>query len=91
MNKYFYFAVIRFEEVIVAGAERTKRVPVTHFGRNAYATPQEAYDANKEWVCNHLGERFTVAGFPKRLKLDERGISQGFMEDLPEGADPLPF
>lgn len=91
MNKYFYFAVIRFEEVVIAGDERTKRVPVTHFGRNIYATPQEAYDANKDWVCNHLGERFTVTGFPKRLKLDERGVSSGFIDDLPEGADHLPF
>lgn len=88
MNKYFYFAVIRFEDQMTAGATRPHRVPVTHFGKNAYATPQEAYEANKEWVCKHLGERFTVCGFPKQLKLDAHGISQGFVED---SADPLPF
>lgn len=89
MAQYFYFAVIRFEEVVVAGAARPKRVPVTHFGKNVYSTPQEAYDANREWVCRHLGERFTVAGFPKRLKLDEHGVSSGYVDD--ESMDPLPF
>ena len=81
MNKFFYFAVIRFEEVDAQGAGRTKRVPVTHFGRNAYSSAEAAIEANKSWICTHLGERFTVAGFEKRLNLDERGISHGFVED----------
>lgn len=81
MNKYYYFAVIRFEEVDAQGAGRTKRVPVTHFGKNAYATPEAALDANRMWICKHLGERFTVAGFDRQLKLDENGISHGYIED----------
>ena len=81
MNKYYYFAVIRFEEVMTAGATRTKRVPVTHFGRNAYATPEACVNANISWIATHCGERFSVCEFPKRLKLDEHGVSQGFLED----------
>lgn len=74
-----------------AGAGRTKRVPVTHFGRNVYDSPQKAYDANRDWVCKHIGERFAVCGFPKMLKLDKHGISHGYVDDLPEGTDALPF
>lgn len=83
MNKYYYFAVIRFEEAVNAGDGRTKRVPVTHFGRNAHATPEAALDANRIWICKHLGERFTVCGFDRQLKLDENGISHGYAEDIP--------
>lgn len=84
MNKYFYFAVIRFEEVMKAGATRPNRVPVTHFGRNCYSSAEEAIEANKEWMCRHLGERFTVVGFEKKLVLDKHGISQGYVDDSPK-------
>lgn len=81
MNKYFYFAVVRFEEQVIAGQARTKRVPVTHFGKNAYATAMECIKANETWMANHIGERFIICGFPKKLNLDEHGISHGFVEE----------
>ena len=81
MNNYFYFAVIRFEETVMAGTTRTKRVPVTHFGKNAYATPMDCIKANETWMASHIGERFSVCGFPKKLKLDEHGISHGYVEE----------
>lgn len=81
MNQYFYFAVIRFEEVMKAGDTRPKRVPVTHFGKNAYATAMECIKANEAWMASHIAERFSVCCFPKRLKLDEHGISQGYIEE----------
>ena len=81
MKQYFYFAVIRFEEVMVAGQARAKRVPVTHFGKNAYDTPMECIKANEAWMAAHVGERFSICGFPKKLKLDEHGISCGYVEE----------
>lgn len=79
MNKYFYFAVIRFEEVAEQGTARTRRVPVTHFGKSVYASAALAVIANIGWICNHVGERFTVCGFDHQLNLDERGVSQGYV------------
>lgn len=77
MNKYFYFAVIRFEEVAEQGATRTKRVPVTHFGKNVYASAALAVIANIGWICNHVGERFTVCGFEHQINVVD-GVSQGY-------------
>lgn len=81
MHKYYYFAVIRFEEVMKAGATRPNRVPVTHFGKNAYSTPEECVNANLAWMCKHIGERFSVCGFDKRLDLDERGVCRGYINE----------
>lgn len=81
MNQHFYFAVIRFEEVMKAGATRPNRVPVTHFGKNSYASAMECIKANEAWMAAHIGERFSVCCFPKKLNLDEHGISHGFVEE----------
>ena len=77
MNKFYYFAVIRFEETVMAGSERTKRVPVAHYGK-PYSSAKEAVEANLQWMCNHIGERFSVCCFDKQLKLDENGVAHGF-------------
>lgn len=77
MNKYFYFAVVRFEEVTIAG-QRTKRAPVTYFGKNVYSNAGLAIIANIGWICNHVGERFAVCGFEHQLDLVD-GVSQGYL------------
>ena len=83
MNKYFYFAVIRFEVVGTTRDGRPKLGPVTHFGK-CYSTAKKALMANIPFIIGHLGERFTVVGFPKELDLDERGVSRGYKDDNPE-------
>lgn len=80
MLKYYYFAVIRFEEVKIAGSERTKLAPVTHYGKNVYASAALATIANIGWICNHVGQRFAVCGFEHALKLDDKGIAQGYVD-----------
>lgn len=80
MYKYYYFAVERFEEVAQQGGARTKRVPVTQFSTTVFASAEEAYDAGKAFACSHLGERFKICGFDKRLKLDEKKHCVGYIE-----------
>ena len=80
MLKYYYFAVIRFEEVKIAGSERTKLAPVTHYGKNVYASAALATIANIGWICNHVGQRFAVCGFEHALKLDDKGVAQGYVD-----------
>lgn len=80
MKNYFYFGVIRFEEVDCAGVGRTKRVPVTHYG-SAHSSFAKMMKANNEFLQEHPGERFTWTVSPYPFALDEKGRFLGYVDE----------
>ena len=79
MKKYFYFGVFCLKEVTDATG-RTRKMQVAIWGK-PYASPQDALRANAGYIVSHLGERFTVQGFEKRLKLGLGNVAEGFEEE----------
>ena len=82
MNKYYYFAMERFEEVASEGTARTKRVPVMYLSKTVFSTPEDAYDMGKAYVVSHVNSnlRFKIVGFDEPARLDERGRFLGLEE-----------
>lgn len=78
MQKFWYFGVRR-TRLTTNTTGRSRNEQIIAWGRNAYATREEAIRANFEWWCKH-DEDPIVRGFDKQLKLNADGTAAGWIE-----------
>lgn len=79
-KKYWYYGV-RMKKVIVTSTGRVIEKEDVRWHAAVYKTSDEASDAASKKMAKNPGLSYFCQGFDRLLKINEYGISEGFMAE----------